>query len=248
MQYYISCAVCLVTQLCPTLYDSMDCSLLGFSVLGNSPGKNTGVGRHALLQGIYPTQGKKPGVPHCRRILYHLSHQGSPFKLLCESNPGQPELHKFPSSQRETYHFHRVTQSFPLLEWHWHLAPSPVVIAGSTCFISQNVLCLLQFLKSFHWKTNQKMSMPWRYFKRPNWSHWNMHLLFTSYVTLGQFTSSSFLFLIYKVYCKDKWDNVCKVPGSQFIHSLYWAPVMWQVLSQVLMMQIWATDIIYLMG
>ena len=114
--------------------------------------------------GIFPTQGSKPGVPHCRRILYHLSHKGSPFQLLCESNPGQPELHKFPSSQRETYHFHRVTQSFPLLEWHWHLAPSPVVIAGSTCFISQNVLCLLQFLKSLHWKTNQKMSTPQRSF------------------------------------------------------------------------------------
>ena len=144
----------------------MDCSLPSSSVYGKSLGKNIGVGCHALLQGIFPTQGSKPGVPHCRRILYHLSHQGSPFKLLCESNPGQPELQKFPSSQRETYHFHRVTQSFPLLEWHWHLAPSPLVIAGSTCFISQNVLCLLQFLKSLHWKTNQKMSMPRRsYFK-----------------------------------------------------------------------------------
>ena len=113
---------------------------------------------------IFTTQGSKPGVPHCSLILYLMSHKGSPFKLLCESNPGQPELHKFPSSQRETYHFHRVTQSFPLLEWHWHLAPSPVVIAGSTCFISQNVLCLLQFLKSLHWKTNQKMSTPQRSF------------------------------------------------------------------------------------
>ena len=43
-----------------------------------SPGKNTGVGCHALLQGIFPTQGLNPGLPHCRGILYHLSHQGSP--------------------------------------------------------------------------------------------------------------------------------------------------------------------------
>ena len=43
----------------------------------NSPGKNTRVGCHALLQGIFPTQGLNPGLPHCRRILYHLSHQGS---------------------------------------------------------------------------------------------------------------------------------------------------------------------------
>ena len=43
----------------------------------NSPGKNTGVGCHSVLQGIFPTQGSNPGLPHCRRILYHLSHQGS---------------------------------------------------------------------------------------------------------------------------------------------------------------------------
>lgn len=71
---------------------------------------------------------------------------------------GKPELHKFTSSWRETYCFHRITQSFPLLEWHWHLAPSPMVIPGTTLCISQNFLCLLQFLKSLHWKTNQKMS------------------------------------------------------------------------------------------
>uniref|UniRef100_A0A8B9YL87 Nucleophosmin n=1 Tax=Bos mutus grunniens TaxID=30521 RepID=A0A8B9YL87_BOSMU len=38
----------------------------------------TGVGCHALLQGIFPTQGSNPGLLHCRQILYHLSHQGSP--------------------------------------------------------------------------------------------------------------------------------------------------------------------------
>ena len=43
----------------------------------DSPGKNTGVGCHALLQGIFPTQGSNPGLLHCRRILYRLSHQGS---------------------------------------------------------------------------------------------------------------------------------------------------------------------------
>ena len=42
------------------------------------PGKNTGMGCHALLQGIFPTQGSYPGLLHCRQILYHLSHQGSP--------------------------------------------------------------------------------------------------------------------------------------------------------------------------
>ena len=44
----------------------------------NSPGQNTGVGRHSLLHGILPTQGLNLGLPHCRWILYQLSHQGSP--------------------------------------------------------------------------------------------------------------------------------------------------------------------------
>ena len=44
----------------------------------NSPGQNTGVGNLSLLQGIFPTQGSNPGLPHWRRILYQLSHKGSP--------------------------------------------------------------------------------------------------------------------------------------------------------------------------
>ena len=44
----------------------------------NSPGQNTGVGSCCLLQGIFPTQGLNPGLPHCGWILYQLSHKGSP--------------------------------------------------------------------------------------------------------------------------------------------------------------------------
>ena len=44
----------------------------------NSPGQNPGVGSFSLLQGIFPTQGSNPGLPHCRQILYQLSHKGSP--------------------------------------------------------------------------------------------------------------------------------------------------------------------------
>ena len=53
----------------------------------DSPGKNTGVGCHALLQGIFPTQGSNPGLPYCRRVLYQLSHQGSPRILEWVSYP-----------------------------------------------------------------------------------------------------------------------------------------------------------------
>ena len=61
-----------VTQSCPILWDPMD-----WSPPGDFPGKNTGVDYHFLLQGIFPTQESNPGLPHCRQMLYHLSHQGS---------------------------------------------------------------------------------------------------------------------------------------------------------------------------
>ena len=44
----------------------------------NSPGQNTGVGSLYLLQGFFPTHGSNPGLPHCRWILYQLSHKESP--------------------------------------------------------------------------------------------------------------------------------------------------------------------------
>ena len=69
-------------QSCPTLWDTMDCSPPGSSVHGDSPGKNAGVGCHALFQGIFPTQGSRPGLLYCRQILYHLRHQENP-KAVC---------------------------------------------------------------------------------------------------------------------------------------------------------------------
>ena len=53
----------------------------------NSPGQNTGVGSLSLLQGIFPTQGSNPGLLHCTRILYQLSHKGSPRTLECVAYP-----------------------------------------------------------------------------------------------------------------------------------------------------------------
>jgi len=47
------------------------------------PGQNSGVGSLSLLQGIFPTQGWKPGLLHCRRILYQLSHNN--FSLFLEN-------------------------------------------------------------------------------------------------------------------------------------------------------------------
>ena len=47
----------------------------------DSSGKNTRMGCHFVLQGIFPIQGSNPRLPHCRQILYNLSHQGSPNLL-----------------------------------------------------------------------------------------------------------------------------------------------------------------------
>ena len=66
-----------VTQSCLTLCDPMDftvCGILQARIL-------EWVGSLSLLQGIFPTQGLNPGFPHCRWILYQLSHKGSPRTL-----------------------------------------------------------------------------------------------------------------------------------------------------------------------
>ena len=65
----------LITQSCLTLCDPMHSSPPDSSVHGGFPDKTTGVGCHAFLQGIFPTQGSNSGLPHCRQILYCLSHQ-----------------------------------------------------------------------------------------------------------------------------------------------------------------------------
>ena len=87
--HFVSCEVKVwVAQLCPTLFDPMDCSRPGSSIYGDSPGKNIGEGCQALLQGVFPTQRSNRGLPHCGQILYCLSHQGS----LLQSKPQSPHF------------------------------------------------------------------------------------------------------------------------------------------------------------
>ena len=71
---------CLVAQLCLTLCHMPARILCPW----DSSGKNTGVGSHSFLQGIFLTQGSNLGLLHCRQILYCLNHQGRPI-LLYES-------------------------------------------------------------------------------------------------------------------------------------------------------------------
>ena len=81
-------------QSCLTLCDPMDCSLPRLLRPWDFPGKNTGVGCHFLLQEIFPTQGLNPGLPHCRQMLYCLSHQ-SYSKLIVYKINSQNVLHVY---------------------------------------------------------------------------------------------------------------------------------------------------------
>ena len=54
-----------------------DCDPMDYTVHGNFPDQNTGVGSLSLLHGIFPTQRSNPGLRHCRQLPYQLSHQGS---------------------------------------------------------------------------------------------------------------------------------------------------------------------------
>ena len=102
LHWYTALCVCVCVCVCVSVSDSLQANGLQPSRLlcpWNSPGKNTGVGCHSILQGIFPTQGLISGLLHCRMILYRLSHQGSPvycfmvYKVL---------LYPFPMALTET--------------------------------------------------------------------------------------------------------------------------------------------------
>ena len=136
----LACSVlCLVAQPCPTLCDHMDCSPPVFLCPWDFPGKNTGVGWHALLQGVFPTQGLNPLLLHLQVGTLPLALPGKPqlqFSLvtqscptLCDpmnlSTPGLPVHHQLPEFTQT--HVHRVSDaiqpSHPLSSPS--LAPNP---------------------------------------------------------------------------------------------------------------------------
>ena len=75
--WYVLSLLCVRAQLYPTLCDPMDCSPPGSSIHRDSPGKNTEVGCHFLLQGIFPTQGLYLYLLHWQADSLPLSHLGS---------------------------------------------------------------------------------------------------------------------------------------------------------------------------
>ena len=75
----------------------------------NSLGQNTGVGSLSLLQGLFPTQGSNPGLPHCRWILYQLSHKGIPFMFIDKFNECPQDL--------------KMGVGKIIFKWFWLLTP-----------------------------------------------------------------------------------------------------------------------------
>ena len=145
--------LCLVTQSCPTLCHLMDCSPLGSSVHGDSSGKNTGVGCHALLQGIFPIQGSNTGLPYCRQFLYCLSHQGSPRILEWVAYP-------FSTGSSQPRNQTRVSCIVGRLFTSW--AAREAEIHGNT--VQMNLFCELYLsicLRSFSFTMNFSFFACW---------------------------------------------------------------------------------------
>ena len=132
-----------VTQSCPILCNSMDCSLPGSS--WNFPGKNTGVGCHSVLQRISRIQGLNPGLLHCRQILYHLSHQGSPtmfLKTFANSQRGRT-IKKF-LDINEVYFGNQLIWKGSTSEWLEDLSNN-FVLRGGCLEVTETMITFQEF-------------------------------------------------------------------------------------------------------
>ena len=97
----------------------------------NSPGQNTGVGSLSLRQGIFPTQGLNPGLPHCRWILYQLSHKGSPLPSCSWSVFLRSALIVLQSCKRPGVAFHFPVDHYSVICLHigWNTSCNGLLIS-----------------------------------------------------------------------------------------------------------------------
>ena len=133
-----------VAQSCPILWDPMD-----LYRPWNSPGQNTGVGSHFLLQGIFLTQGSNLGLPHCMWILYQLSHKGIPRIL---------EWVAYPFSRGSSWSRNRTGISCIAGEFltNWAIQESPVWVVNWLLFMSIFPLLSLTLCWCYvFWTTSQ---------------------------------------------------------------------------------------------
>ena len=96
-----------VAQSCPTLWDPMDCSLPGSSVQGVLQARVLACWQLFPSPGDLPNLVSNPGLPHCRQILYHLSHQGSPKILEWAAYPFSRGIFSIQESSWDLLHCRR---------------------------------------------------------------------------------------------------------------------------------------------
>ena len=132
----------LVTQSSPTLCNPMDCNLCP----KNSPGKNTGMGNHSLLQVISMTRGLNPGRLHRRQILHRMSHQGSPKEHMVRGN-NHTETNRF----LPKIHFH-IYNVLGVESMHLHISVSLQHNSESIflCRLAKCMCNVMKFLKIRH--------------------------------------------------------------------------------------------------
>ena len=172
----------LVTQFCPTLCDPMDpMEPARLLCPWNSPGKNTRVGGHSLLQEVFPTQGSNPGLLHCRQILYHLTHQGVTLKNLLI-----PQLNWYRSLKDAYWQYHVSYSKYKSQKRHTRptIISNMSCIAPSTFFSSACELSFVKLLTSFYInmhrpefkkKPVQNYNIPnwWHIYKKLKYRHWD---------------------------------------------------------------------------
>ena len=119
----------------------------------NSPGQDPGVGNCSLLQGIFPTQGSNPGLPHCRRILYQLSHQGSPNTIFSSVQSFRDSMTPWTAARQASLSITN-TRSLPKLRSIELVMPSnhlvlchlllllPSIFPSIKIFSNESVLCI----------------------------------------------------------------------------------------------------------
>ena len=138
----------------------------------DSPAQNTRVGSPSLLQGIFPTQGWNPGLPHCR-ILYQLSYQGSPRVTRLHLNSGflKPtatclqHLFQFPLSEKKnSFHMNRnlITRNVPRFGQWSHTCPSEDLC----CWLSQPRSPVDMFWSRWAWRWHRNCH------SRCRWGPW----------------------------------------------------------------------------
>ena len=154
------------------------------------PGKSTGVGCHFLLQGIFPTQGSNPGLPHCRQMLYHLSHQGSNRNEISNmyifkfASP----LHTFSSPNT---HMHTQAYLKHLQNKRDRSFPEPKVMERNTPFV-----CIL-FLFSGSGKNG---SRKWK----QSWDYATIQMRQKSRLTLAKSCTDTRGYKALRLFCQDE--------------------------------------------